>query len=341
MHHWKSNNGYRVFWYNHKNYKHNIDRTVKGSGSYVVFSDWCSDETKINLTSVFLVGEDFDILPYKDNFIKDIPQKAVLYFDKNAQYPKAKFEIAEFKRTLKPEKADAIVLQSSAIVTCSIYSYLVFTDSMYIYAINDQWLKKDFNDDVEALINDKDLGMSFHGPITVLFHGRLQGISDPADTLKKFNSVEYNKPFILTIDLDRIINQNLPDLDLQSMNAIYEMIVSTDSSIVKLGAVMASTFNVNKWQLSATVLMYQNTNWFYYSSTALKQLRRTLGLVRCTPGWSSIASEIQSNRKEYSKEDILLAQNFVKDKPGFKEFCEQNKGFYLDFLPYIPDEYKH
>lgn len=340
MYRWKSDNGYGVFWYNHKNYIYNSNRRVTGAGSYVTFTHWWSDEAAMNIKKGFLIGDDFDASGYYNNFVTTIPQDATLYFNKNVTFPRAKLKLANMKRVLKPETADVIVLEESAEVVRTMYSYLIFTDTVYIYAINDQWFNEDFSNNFEELINNKNLGLSFHGPITILFHGKPQIIYDKADTIKNFINNEYNKPFILTTDLDRIINQNLPDLNLNAMNAIYEMLSSTDQTIVNLGATMASTFNVNKWILSTTVLMYQNTSWFYCNTVTVKQLKRTLGLMRYVAGWWSIASEVQTRSEEYSKEDILLAQEFVKGKPGFKEFCEQNKGFYLDFLPYIPDEYK-
>ena len=340
MYYWKGYNGYRVFWYNHKNYINNKDHTIAGSGTHTVFSAWWSNEIQLNSYSGYILGNNYDVSEYNNNFITSLPQNPILYFDKNTPFPRVKLELASIKRTLKPEKADAIVLHEKAQIVISNDSYTIFTDTVYIYAINNRWFKKDFNNNLDLLINDRNLGFEFHGPTSVLFCGRLLVIQDKTDTLKKFNNHEYNKPFILTNDLDRIVNENLPDLDLQAMNAIYEMLISTDLSIVKLGATMVSTFNVNKWILSTTILMYQDVSWFHCNSTAVKQLRRTLGLKRYTSGWWSIASEVQTNREEYNQEDILLAQEFVKGKPGFKEFCEQNKGFYLDFLPYIPDEYK-
>jgi hypothetical protein len=68
-------------------------------------------------------------------------------------------------------------------------------------------------------------------------------------------------------------------------------------------------------------------------------MRSTLN-IKYIYGLGSVASIIDASKEKYSKEDIALAQDFVRTLPELKIFCENSQPFYLEGLPFIPDEYK-
>jgi hypothetical protein len=61
-----------------------------------------------------------------------------------------------------------------------------------------------------------------------------------------FKEKVYTKPFILDTSLDSIVNQVLPDPDLRSLISIRELLNSSDKTTIKLGASLASGFNISK-----------------------------------------------------------------------------------------------
>ena len=54
-----------------------------------------------------------------------------------------------------------------------------------------------------------------------------------------------------------------------------------------------------------------------------------------------ITNYIQSKDEVYSLEDIKLAQELVRRIPEMKKWISRLQPFYLDTMPFVPDEYKN
>lgn len=343
MYSWKNTKGDIIYFYNHDHFKWNFLRT--NSWKYCCFSDWWTERWSDAGKAGYIATEDFDIQNYANNFIQNLPENAVLYFDKNSNFPRAKLSITDYKRTIKPENANAIVLGSSATVKCINEIYHIFTDAVNIFAIKDEWFKLDFNskfDDMKSYENI--LNIKFHDNLRLIYSGPIKIVNDPTDTIKMFNDKKYDKPFILDECLDKIVNQYLPDPDLKSLLSIKEMLYSSDRNMIKLGAIMAAGFNISKWPLTFRVLLGLNTNWIKPenggNTVTIKQMQDSLKVESKCGGKWYLASLIQSLKENYSEQDILLSQDLVRTFPDVKDFCKMSQKFYLDALPFIPDEYK-
>ena len=59
-------------------------------------------------------------------------------------------------------------------------------------------------------------------------------------------------------------------------------------------------------------------------------------------GWSlhTTVNLISDLKETYSEEDISLAKDFARTLPEVKHFCKGKDLFYLEQIPFIPDEYK-
>ena len=347
MYRWKSNKGYPIYWFSKDNYAYNNRKSSKESYTCVCFGQYCIDWRGITNWNGYIIGEDFNILDYAANFVDELPENPVLYFDESSNFPRTKLKAANYKRTLDAKKANAIVLGQSAEVKCIDIIYHIFTDSTEIFSISNDCFHEYFYGDWEILESNKKLGLTFQGHLKPIYSGTIKVVFDKTETLKMFNDGFYSKPFILDTSLDNIVNQELPDPDLQSLIAIREMLNSPDSTTIKLGASLAAGFNVSKWPLTFRTLLELDLSWTKAmnggNAVVIKQMQNTLkiGPYSYYGGWWVLANHIQALKEDYSEEDIRLAQDFARTIPDIKKFCESRQSFYLDCLPFVPDEYKH
>lgn len=346
MYRWKSNKGYPIYWFSMSNYSYNTMKRVNDSFTYVCFSEYCTDCHETEGRTGFVVGENFDVLDYASNFIDKLPENPVLYFDESSNFPKTKLKLTNYKRTLSVNKADVIVLGQSAEVKCINTVYHIFTDTTEVFSIRDDWFQKYFLGDWEILKKDKKIGLTFQGPLRPIYSGPIKLVFDKTETIKMFKEKVYTKPFILDTCLDSIVNQVLPDPDLRSLMSIRELLNSSDKTTIKLGASLASGFNISKWPLTFRTLLELNLSWARAenggSTVTIRQMKDTLKINSYAPGgWDTLTNHIEGLKEDYSEEDIHLTQDFVRTIPDIKDFCKLHQSFYLEYLPFIPDEYKH
>lgn len=344
---WKRTKGSIVYWFNNDTFTRNQNYQENNMLlMYKCFSDTgTSKDIGFNLyyKNGYILTSEYDVLPYAGNFVKTLPEKATLYFE-GSSFPRNKLDLSPYKRTIKLEKADFIVTEVSAEVTCLDVLYVIFTDTIDIFAIPYVYFAIDFGEDLNNIYKSNYIVNRFKDKLQMLYKGYIKFVVDKTDSLKKFNEGYYQKPFILDTDLDKIVNQYLPDPDLNAILTIHEMLNSSDSATIKLGSIMVSGFNISKWPLTFICLLDSSLNWNKTENGGtlgvVKQVKNTLG-IHGGFGLYSIANIIDSTKQKYSKEDMALAQDFVRTLPNLKEFCENKQSFYLENLPFIPDEYKH
>lgn len=346
MWYWKKYKGSSIFWYNHDNFKLNENFIKKQSHwLYNTFNSECFTTLGYELywRKGYIITDDISVERYLNNFVNSLPEKATLYFE-NSSFPRTKLQLTPYKRTIKREKADFFVLEESAKIIDKDVEFVIFTDTVDIFAIQQEYLLSDFKGKLQNIYESNCTNIKFKGNLQLLYKGFLRFVIDEANSLKLFSEGLYTKPFILDNDLDKLVNQYLPDPDLNAIKTIYDMINSPDSATVKLGSTMATGFNISKWPLTFICLFCTSQEWnrSYNGSnlTLVKQLKNTLN-IKGGYGLQSVASIIDSSDEKYSKEDIALAQDFVRTLPNLERFCKNKESFYLEGLPFIPDEYKH
>lgn len=342
---WKSNKGHVIYWFNPGYYKNNLWRGDCMDWTWASFTKERFEKWGSSWEDGFITIEDTDFTDYIKNFVKEVPEHPNFYFDKSSGFPRSKLVTSNYKRCTKPEKSNIIVLGKSAEITCIDTVYHIFTDSINVFAIKDVEFKKFFSTDYNKLYFDKNLGIKFKSELRELYRGRIKAIIDATSTIELFNEHIYSQPFILDYDLDNIVNKNLATPDLNSILAIKDLLWSNDPSTIKLGALMASGYNVTDWSLTFRILLGLNLQWTKAENgghaVIIRQLYKTLKFFPFHHGSiHTVVSLLHTLNQDYSEQDIALAKDFVRTLPDIKRYCKEQPSFFLDSLPFVPDEWK-
>lgn len=201
---------------------------------------------------------------------EDINLSSTLYFDKSCTFPRYKLEGTNFKRCIKIDKADYIIIPKN-------FYYWNFNISKYKYKIETIRNIYLFNQDAYDLIPDKsEVNIEFLEQTDYIY----TDTKDIGYLIYNILNV-YNKPFIFEEDLDRLISEtHLDKLDADTVNSIYEMMSSKDADSIELGCKLLSSFNVFDKSLTTSLLLFlTQDNWFYNKgskSVAFKSMLQSL-----------------------------------------------------------------
>ena len=330
-----------IYWFN----THYWDLVLKSNGKIQssAFSSWCGTEAlALFPEKTYATNEELNLPKFMDSFTSNIDKDSVIYYDKSTKYPRTKSALYGYKRCIKPEKADIVVLGHLPNVKVSSNNYIIFTNSKnkIIYSIPIEYLDRYFKGSIELIANLPEFKDT---TLKIIHEGRIQFVWDPTGMIEKFNSGVYNKPFLMDTDLDKVINCNLPDPTLDDIIAIDEMIKSQDNNTIRLGSTIAAGFNVTKWPLTFRLLFERYHNWQNpFNGGNLSIVAQMSKSLQLSGGWSlwSVINTLDRVKETYSEEDIALAKEYARTLPEIKPFCETKDEYYLDTIPFIPDEYK-
>lgn len=259
------------------------------------------------------------------NLIKkeDVNLSSTLYFDKSCTFPRYKLEGTNFKRCIKIDKADYIIIPKN-------FKYWNFNTSNYKYKIEEEKRIYLFGQDAYDLIPDKS---EFN---IELFEQTDYVYADTRDIGYLVHNIlnVYNKPFILEEDLDRLISEtHLEKLDADTINSIYEMMSSKDADSVELGCKLLSSFNVFDKSLTTSLLLFlTQDNWFCNKgskSVAFKSMLQSLHYA--DHGYRFIELVFQSHQIS-NAEDRELSKLLIE--PWLRKEMIRVIGTSLDSCPY-------
>lgn len=206
------------------------------------------------------------------NLIKkeDVNLSSTLYFDKSCTFPRYKLEGTNFKRCIKIDKADYIIIPKN-------FKYWNFNTSNYKYKIEEEKRIYLFGQDAYDIIPDKSEFNIEPFEQTDYIYADTRDIGYLVHNILNV----YNKPFILEEDLDRLISEtHLEKLDADTVNSIYEMMSSKDADSVELGCKLLSSFNIFDKSLTTSLLLFlTQDNWFCNKgskSVAFKSMLQSL-----------------------------------------------------------------
>lgn len=341
MIHWENYAGMKINWFSSKLYESNVKRQTL---LFRTFEDYGDIENLYSFPRpCYAATEALDLTSYVNNFTNKVSKEQILYFDKSSKFPRVKATNFGYKRCINPNKANLIVLANSAQVKVSCNAYCVFLANSTIYAIALSDFERFFKSSLEKIVLDKYIGNKIQGTPKELYCGKLQFIFDPTDTIYNFQKGIYKQKFILDTDLDAVINQYLPNPTLNDIVTIDKMIKSNDKDTIRLALLTAASFNVTKWPLTFRLLFTRSKDWttseYGGKLSMVVQMIRSLKLCG---GWSlyTTVNLISGLKETYSEEDISLAKDFARTLPEVKHFCKGKDLFYLEQIPFIPDEYK-
>ena len=148
---------------------------------------------------------------FNPNHFGKLTEGATLYFDKSATFPRYKLEGSGFKRCIKKEKADFIIVGKTDVKGYYRSWFYVYEDSNYMYvayyATDDANNQKAFRE--AGLANMK-----------LVWNGHCNIYGPDAQILLETNPT---KPLIYDTDLDAYINKSLPTIITQYLLTLFHL----------------------------------------------------------------------------------------------------------------------
>lgn len=166
-----------------------------------------------------------------------------LFFSKLSKIPKVKLQNSELQRCIKLDKADFVVLPDTI---CPKQEYIsAYEDNDTIYLMYDYFTERLF-------IRTKSSDVT---QIKCYFISLTKDLEATVELMKNSNLT-----FVLDKDVNTIIDNAGPDITLDDLNSIKEMITGkVDSETVGLGLKTLSQFNISNFPL--TVRTFLMLNW--------------------------------------------------------------------------------
>ena len=210
-------------------------------------------------TGYYLVNfaENFIEKKYYDELIKkieysELTKDATLYFSKSSNFPRLKLENTGFKRCIKLDKADFVVINPKSLTNSIEGWWAIETDST-IY-LGNYWTIHSRRTELE-----KFLGFTVSSNMITTIHG--YELSEKRKDLLKLLQ-ELNVKFISDNELNKTINKSDQILDKETMMTIHNMLKSSDIDTIELGLKMLTGFNINETPLTISVLLLLDQRWW-------------------------------------------------------------------------------
>ena len=269
-----------------------------------------------------------------------VPGKKI-YFHPKSKFPRFKLMGTDYKRTIKPDKCDCIVVPEVSERWIYIYTKMrIYKDkrSNDLFGISKGIYDARFSDEKHfleciKLWNNDDLEFVQTTNIAEVNKENSFAI----DVLLG----KYTKPIITDTMLDLEISKSLPIISESDIDSIDSMLGSTDQSVVEMGLKLLTGFNVFETPTIIKTLLYKHWN-VATSNKALNSVavRKMLNSVDADrkyigqfPNWAYALAEPGDKFSDYE-----IAQVGRLLKPLFKEYVEKNS-FRLrePNAPFIPN----
>lgn len=247
--------------------------------------------------------------------------QSTLYFDKGSSFPRLKLDGTDFKRCIKIDKADYIVIPQLQV------NYAKFKKK-YEYQIQ-------INDTVYLLTEQNKNEYSYLDHFITTFEGTGYYYSNLKKDIQTACNIltEYNKPLFYEKDLDSIISKDLEKLDQENIEAIYDMLRSNDSSSVELGCKLLSSFDVNECNLTTSILLFlTQDSWIPNKGAKSVLFKNMLNSINYPDCGYRIVDYIFKEHSAVSEKDRTLAKNLIK--PWIIKTIEEVAQFNIGKCPF-------
>ena len=334
MLHWYENNAYIRLCTSDWEINRNLSRT---KDFYNIFNAYGSDKI-VFPTDISNLKTLMD--QYSKSLTGWVPGKKI-YFHPKSKFPRFKLMGTDYKRTIKPDKCDCIVVPEVPERWIYIYPKMrIYKDkcSNDLFGISKGIYDARFSDEKHfleciKLWNNADLEFVQTTNIAEVNKENSFAI----DVLLG----KYTKPIITDTMLDLEISKSLPIISESDIDSIDSMLGSTDQSVVEMGLKLLTGFNVFETPTIIKTLLYKHWN-VATSNKALNSVavRKMLNSVNADrkyigqfPNWAYALAEPGDKFSDYE-----IAQVGRLLKPLFKEYVEKNS-FRLrePNAPFIPN----
>lgn len=254
-----------------------------------------------------------------------------VYFHPASKYPRFKLQGTSFKRTIKPDRADVIVIPTNFYISeYPRYELTRIYEDVYskaLYAIPEYLYKSWFTSEEEFL----QLAKKWNTPHVEL---KYKETATLYKIDKKFAYVldvvygKYTKPIITDNMLDLEVSKSLNIITESDIDSIDSMLASKDDSIVELGLKTLCGFNVFKTPNVIKTLIFKNYNRIInnkaLTTIAVRKLFNSIDfprnnyILRSFPNWIDNLLDPEDNVSDFEATQIkrLLM-------PLFKNYIEQ------------------
>lgn len=239
---------------------------------------------------------------FKPEWFGQLTDSATLYFDKSATFPRYKLEGTEYKRCIKLDKADFIVVDKNTTGEKSWRDYYIFEDSKNVYitdACNIRYVNEAFR---RANINPTS---KYSGRVCIYKQNQAVLLTTPP------------KPLISDEDLNKRIDQNIsPTMSYDDAKQIITMLNSADTSVIDLGLKLLAGFSTSATPFSIKTILLTNKKWTTTNarnSVGVKTLLSSLNIDRYQAE-SRFPWNIShlNDGKIYSDDDLKLGRKLLK-----------------------------
>ena len=233
--------------------------------------------------------KNLDKLIYSNTITTLDPDK-VLYFDKSSKYPRFKIKDSGYKRCIKPEKADYIVIgdeistdyNNDVVLLEDDNFYYIFYSTINDYRINSSDPRRiQYSRDPYAYLRKYPNIFPGGKMPKLIFTGTLY-VATHASTIEKIVNGEY-KSIITDRALDTVITGTIPHITEAEFESVKSLIESPDRESKGLGLRLLAGYDLSEvWTALKFLLLknqYELTYTSEWQSTAVKLLRKQLGYL--------------------------------------------------------------
>ena len=268
-----------------------------------------SDATLTELTAK--INEKINTVSPKDG--------AVFLFDKSSKFPRFKLAETSYKRCIKKEKADFIVIKDFAIEN-QFFSKIIETEDKYYlfqshaYFSGNYWNKyrKEYANLDNFIKKYKDT--LFSSEIINSYNYNVFHTSTPDLLIDVLNGKTTN--IITDQQLDKLITGGLDAINYNIFHQIKALIESSDKDSIGLGIRLLSNYNMEPMQASVNMLLGLNYNRIKmlpeWQSTATKQFRKNTD-IRQTNFYSIGCISNYTKQKKHSDDDAKCCEEMFQD----------------------------
>ena len=191
----------------------------------------------------------------KFKYEQDAPPESTFLFDKYSEFPRTKLQYTKFKRCIKQDKADFIVVNSSIDHVSNINAVLLKINDKYVIAED---IYRNYNS-VDSFISS--LNRYHFESIEKIYAGDLSATSSRNSWMIKVVTGEYTKPIITDAVLTKLVNKEGEGLTEDIIMQVADMLKSSDKEVNKLGLVTLCGFNTDEYKQTLKFLLEYYPNW--------------------------------------------------------------------------------
>ena len=191
------------------------------------------EETRLNHCS-YVMESTFEKIK-QSIFVSDsttVPKDAKLCFDGSSKFPRYKLDQTTYKRKLKPETADYVIINTD--FACSYSQYRIYTNN------------------VDTLYMCYDNCTIGHSDVTLL-DTTLIGMSQQMKSFLDLHKT--NHKYLSDDQLNQLCDSWAADLTLENLEQIMALVFNPDRENIELGLKVFAATNVSKYPMTARFLL--------------------------------------------------------------------------------------